>query len=284
MDQEIVNRLLDSLPQLNIGPKLGKGGQKIVHYGTHPQWGNVVIKLTTPENENERERALREIAFVAKLNSPLFASPFYFGEFTHNGQNIVYVIEEFLIGKNLREIINSIRPNVLPITEVHRIILNILEALSLLQAESLVHRDIKPENIMISESRVTLIDFGIARKLDIESLTATYEIFGPMTPGYAPPEQIKNEKRKISFRTDLFSLGVVVYELLIGKNPFLENAKSPQEAIWNVLNKTPIPLANKGFNSSMDEFVMRCLNKTCHKRPESVNRARELFESIKWEV
>jgi eukaryotic-like serine/threonine-protein kinase len=283
MEQALVDRLLESLPELSVGTRLNQGGQKVVYSAQHVQWGDVVVKIVMPDNDTEKERALREIAFARDLNSPLFTSPFHCGEFTCSGQTVVYVIEEHLQGNNLRQILTSLSPSGLNQAETMRIVSALLDALELLEPRRLVHRDIKPENIIVSPARITLIDFGIARKLDIVSLTETYAIFGPMTPGYAPPEQIRNEKRKISLRTDLFSVGILAYECITGANPFISNARSPQEAVRNVLELNPPTLSSLGFHPSLDTFVFACIAKHPHRRPASIMHAKSLFGAIRRE-
>jgi serine/threonine-protein kinase len=284
MKPALVDRLLQSLPELSVEARLSEGGQKVVYSAHHSQWGNVVLKIIIPGSTAEKERALREIAFAAELESPLFTKPYRFGEFVLDEQTVVYVVEERLPGEPLRQMINKKGRSGLGCHETKRVISSLLAALGLLEPKRLVHRDIKPENIIVSSSRVTLIDFGIARKLDIQSITETYAVFGPMTPGYAPPEQIRNEKRKISWRTDLFAVGVVMYETLVGINPFIENAQSPQEVIRNVLEKEPVSLSARGFHPSVDLFITQCFAKHCHRRPSSIKDAVTLFEEICWEA
>src|SRR5690606_38467780 len=99
---------------------------------------------------------------------------------------------------------------------------------------------IKPENIIINNTVGTvLLDFGIARHLDLNSLTHDVALFGPLTPGYAAPEQINNEKRSISARTDLFAWGILMYEMLTGVNPFTQGCATPSEALMKTLKLEP---------------------------------------------
>lgn len=129
-------------------------------------------------------------------------------------------MEEFLDGESLRQRLAAGPTSLSFVREVGDVL---LIALGQVEAARLVHRDIKPENIMLThDGRIVLIDFGIARHLDAISLTSSFAMFGPMTIGYCAPEQINNQKRAISIRTDLFALGIVLYEMVTGRNPFVD--------------------------------------------------------------
>lgn len=271
------------VPDLQVSREQIQGGQKIVVKGQCPQFGNIVVKVVCPSDESEKQRALREIDIASKLNAPYFAKLFKFGTFRFDERDFIYIIEELIDGKSLREVIEGRKPGLLPKTEQKRIIESLLNALLITEPLQRVHRDIKPENIMITSDRVVLIDFGIARHLEKNSLTDSYAFFGPMTPGYAAPEQIRNEKRKISIRTDLFSVGVLFYELATGMNPFLKKASSPQQAVAMTLQYNPAPLAEMGFSEPHNDFVAACLQKNVHRRPASIVIAIEMFKKIKWE-
>jgi serine/threonine-protein kinase len=269
------------LPNLQLGIEVKTGGQKAVIRGKLPPFGDIVLKIISASNKNERDRAIREIEVASKFDSSYFAKPYLWGELKIDFP-IIYLVEEFIPGLSLREILLHQKPVLLQRIEVKRIVENILKALSIIEKKNKVHRDIKPENIMVSNDRIVLIDFGIARDLDMSSLTDSYAIFGPMTPGYAAPEQIKNEKRKISIRTDLFSVGVLTYELLTGYNPFVLGAQSAQETVARTLSVNPDSLTNLGFQPEINSFVNMCLQKAVHRRPASVEMALYLFNKIDW--
>jgi len=276
-----IEKIKPLFSNIDIKEQIGRGGQKVVFKGEHKKYGSVALKLICPSNKSEQDRALRELLISSQLDTSYFAKIYEYNNLKLEGKNIIYVIEEFIVGESLRERINKNKPNLLPKDEVKVIIESLLKALILTESKHLVHRDIKPENIMISDKRVVLIDFGIARHLDMVSLTETFAVFGPMTPGYAAPEQIKNEKRKISIRTDLFSLGILFYELLTGENPFV--CSTVPETLNKTLNYSPIPLINKGFDHSISDFINACLEKSPHRRPASAEIALKLFYKINWE-
>ena len=283
MQQELLDRLSASLPDVTINSEIKRGGQKVVYRATYRSSIPAVFKVVLPSCREEHQRALREISIASQLQPPLFAKLYNCGEFEHEGNSVIYIIEEIVPGVNLRDRIAAVASRVLPVLQTRSIISSILDALDNVESLKLVHRDIKPENIMVSDDRTVLIDFGIARQLDIVSITPSCIPFGPMTPGYAPPEQIHNEKRKISIRTDLFSLGVVFYELLVGYNPFAANMHSVQEVVRQVLTFNPPTLNSFGFHPSFDTFIGCTLSKHCHRRPSTVAQAKTLFNNILWE-
>ncbi|MCX6143338.1 MAG: serine/threonine-protein kinase [Ignavibacteriales bacterium] len=284
MQQSVLDRLTASLPDLNVSSEIKRGGQKVVFRATYRGNVKAVFKVVMPQSSEERERALREIAITSELGSPLFARIHSYGEFEYDDNSVIYVIEELIPGSNLRDLIQAATPGLLPHGEARRIISSVLNALEMTEARNLVHRDIKPENIMVTEDRVVLIDFGIARHLDLASLTNTWAPFGPMTPGYAPPEQVRNEKRRISIRTDFFSLAVVTYELLTGFNPFIAGTRTAGEAIQRVLTFNPPHLSTYGYHESFDLFVGCAMSKYCNRRPANVAMAKALFAQIQWEA
>jgi serine/threonine-protein kinase len=138
-----------------------------------------------------------------------------------------------------------------------------------------VHRDIKPKNIVIDHrGNAWLLDFGIARVLDLESKTRTSAHQGPHSPGYSAPEQFRYEKRKITGRSDLFAVGVVLYESAIGTNPFREGADNADEARRRVAEE-PLPRLNLVWDvdNKFSDFVASLTQKYPHQRPRSCAEA-----------
>src|SRR5699024_9892762 len=124
--------------------------------------------------------------------------------------------------------------------------------------------------------RTLLLDFGIARDLSEKSLTADLAIFGPMTIGYAAPEQVKNQKRLICNRTDLFSWGIIMYEMITGYNPLIAGTNSREEVLENTLTKKTTNL--DCGNELIDTVVNKCLEKTVHRRPSSAEHILKIME------
>lgn len=281
---KVIEQILERRKDLRLEDvELKRGGQKKVFRGDLNSHIPVVLKVINISDSEERERALREIQISSELHSEHFPQLFGYEQLEYQGDHYLYVIEEYIEGKNLRQFITEDVEGSCPISEIKRIVKSILEALEIIEPLKLVHRDIKPENIIINNDRIVLIDFGIARNLSMESITETIAVFGPITPGYSPPEQVFNQKRKISIRSDFFALGVLCYELLTGINPFWKNANSANEAINNVLKIEPESLCRYGYDITFDEFVFKCLQKHTHRRPANVLQAKHLFNKISWE-
>lgn len=241
------------------------GGQKIIFKGVHKKYGDIVLKLIKMNSDNTKKRALRELEIAKNLSGNYYATVYSFGNLLYNQENYMYVIEEFIDGETLRKILK--RETKISLAETIEIGKHLLRALIPLHNNKLVHRDIKPENIIITEKGIVLLDFGIARALDKESLTADIQYLGPMTAGYAAPEQIKNQKRLICNRTDIFSWGVVMYECLEGYNPFKLNCKDIQDVIHKSCTYNPqkIDCSNQVFS----DMINKALNKSVHRRPKS---------------
>ncbi len=206
---------------------LDSGGQKDVYVGDHERFGKTVLKVVRGAG---LDRALREVEAVQALSSSHVPTVFEVGTLTTPEGPVLYLVEQYVPGQTLRHILND--RGRLGVAECLNLLGALLEAAAAMEQARIVHRDIKPENIMCGEDgAVWLLDFGIARVLDLTSITDSHARFGPHTAGYAAPEQFRNRKREIDIRADLFSIGVVVYEALSGDNPFRVGAESPLEVL-----------------------------------------------------
>lgn len=238
--------VVKNFPGVTSVSPLATGGQKSVFTCTHPDDGDVVLKIFHPDTETER--ALREIAAVKAINSQYTPSIIDFGNIDENGHSFVWVREERVPGLDLRQILAN---GPLPDSAIIAIGLNVLEALASAENSNIVHRDVKPENIIYDEATTSakLLDFGIARHLDLDSLTSTANNFGLGTLGYFPPEQLRNRKTEIDSRADLFSLGVTLYECIEGINPHVAGARDPLEVIYRIEN-IPLPCVQRDIDGS----------------------------------
>lgn len=273
MIEKLIRHCEDFLPAIQGLRRFESGGQKVVLLGTHIIYGNVVLKLIEISTESSGQRALREMEIASKLKGDHFACVYEFGSFTFENE-YMYIIEEYIEGLNLRKHLSKVGK--MDIQQVLKLGCNLLEALQTIHSENLVHRDLKPENIILSSDKVVVIDFGIARDLAKQSLTADLAFFGPMTIGYAAPEQIKNQKKQICNRTDLFSWGIIMYECLSGINPFTINSKKSEIVLKDTLTFTPPLLLCE--NQEFLHLVHACLNKAIHRRPPSAGHILEIIQ------
>lgn len=228
--------LLQNFPNVTEVRKLGGGGQKLVYSAEHPDDGNVVIKLICPVQD--AEDVAREILAVQRVGSPRVPVIQEHGRVATPFGDCYWIREQRINGSTLREAISK---SPLPIFQVLNLGRNTLEALGCAEAANIVHRDVKPENLIVDGSgKFWLLDFGIARHLNLDSRTATVLPFGKMTLGYAPPEQCRNQKKDIDGRADMFALGVTLFEALTGENPFRAGAIDPMEILRRV-ESVPLP-------------------------------------------
>ncbi len=192
-------------------------------------------ELTLPPNlsgaaRRERiERFQREAKAAGALTHPHIVTIYEVGQH----QEHRFIAMEYLIGQTLREVLTVGGP--LPVQEVMEITLQLCEALGYAHAQGVVHRDVKPDNIyLVAPNRtVKLTDFGIARMMAEPSLTSAGQVFG--TPAYMSPEQLTS--REVDYRSDIFSLGIVVYEMLTGQKPF--RGDSVVAITYQIMNAEP---------------------------------------------
>lgn len=263
-------------PNLKIDPYLiGQGGMKTVLKGFDiEQDKEVVIKIITFSGTDSEKRTQREIDILKLLSSEYFPKIIDTRTLSIQDKDIFIIIESFIDGVTLRDY----QRNVLNIEEAIRISKELLKALAKVHEKKLVHRDIKPENIMITnEKKLVLLDFGIARDLTEDSITSDLAIFGPMTIGYAAPEQIANKKRIISARTDLFSWAVVFYELIKNINPLILSDLSREQVLHRTLNFSPDTLNYSGIPDEIVYLIKKNLSPLVHRRSSSANEALEFL-------
>lgn len=248
---------------------MARGGQKIVFDGVHNSYGETVIKLYFQLND---PRSLREIQIERDLNLSMVPKIYETGTIEYEGTETLYIIEQKVKGTELRKVLESGKR--FSLEEAVTFLEQGLEFIACIENKGIVHRDIKPENIIrADDGRIFFLDFGIARILGADSLTRTGAMMGPHTPGYAAPEQFNNLKKEIDSRADIFSLGVVTYECITGKNPFREGSINALE----VLQKTPVQYSIKGDTQSQ---FMALLGAMMGKYPS--RRPRTAKQAIDW--
>ncbi len=230
------------LGRYQVEKELGKGAMGVVYLGRDPKINRVVAIKTMALSQNfeddevdeVKERFFREAETAGRLNHPNIVTIFDAGE----EHDLAYIAMEFLKGQDLTNYTKSDR--LLPVDKVLKIVIQAAEALDYAHGENVVHRDIKPANIMYeadSES-VKLTDFGIARITD-SSRTKTGMVLG--TPSYMSPEQLSG--RKVDGRSDLFSLGVMLFQLCTGQLPFkADSMASLMYKIANDAHPSPVSL------------------------------------------
>ena len=255
--------------------KLGEGGMGVVYKAVHNLSGQeVAIKMLPPElsqDENIRTRFINEARLLAKLDHPNIVTLYNFLEEDMK----FYLIMQFVKGKTLEEYIRE--KGKLSLDEAIRIFSQVCDALGYAHQMGVIHRDIKPANIMItSDMRVKVMDFGIAKLTGGTKLTATGIAVG--TVWYMSPEQIRGAE--LDARSDLYSLGITLYEALTGRVPF--NAQSDYEVRKSHVElPPPSPRSIDGsLPESVEKVLMKVLAKNPDERYQSAQEFKKAIESM----
>ena len=258
--------------------KVGKGGQKIVY---RVKKDSSVFALKIIPNSND-PRVKQEIQILSNLHCPniprVYESGLVVDDMT--GDELLYMIEEFIDGLSLRSILLS--QGSIDISLGTTILETLLQVECIKKKNQIIHRDIKPDNIMIAhDSKVYLVDFGIAKVATANSLTLTSQTHGPCTPLYAPRELAENIRKQQDVRTDLYQIGVSIYESFAGTNPFIP--RSPSENVWdNISTISPLPLTIPGDTKGLlMRYLSMLMAKNQSQRPNSAKQALNYFYSIK---
>jgi serine/threonine protein kinase len=252
------------LPQFEIGPMLGRGGMGVVYRARQAQLDRVVALKILPPLEAMSpdfvERFRREARSLAKLSHPNIVAVHDFGE--SNG--LYYFAMEFVDGVNLREMIRAGR---MKPEEALAVVPKICDALQYAHEEGVVHRDIKPENILIDKrGRVKIADFGLAKLLRRDASDATLTQTGMTlgTPRYMAPEQL-DRPESVDHRADIYSLGVVFYEMLTGEIP---------------MGRFAPPSAKVQVDVKLDEIVLRSLERDVARRYQHASEIKTDVENV----
>ncbi len=278
--EETINQLCNKL-NVTLLKEIGKGGQKQVFKVQNPFSKQImVLKVIHPDTEFERiRREIRAIKLIDHNNIPkIFSSNI---DDVVSESQYIWILEQFIDGYSLRKLIQDKKE--FSLKEIIKFLDTMFSILEVMESKNIVHRDIKPENIMVdNENNFWLIDFGIARHLDLKSLTESSSPFGPCTVGYSASEQFRNRKKEIDIRADLFSIGVVVAEMVLGYNPYLKSAKDILEVVKNIENN-PLQLFKIDGDSQylLAKFIKILGDNRISRRPRTVKEAKRLFEIIK---
>ena len=265
-----------TLGRYEIQKELGKGAMGVVYMGKDPKIQRVTaiktIRFTEEYEEEEaeklKEQFFREAETAGMLSHPNIVTIYDAGE----DHDLSYIAMEFLEGVDLKDF--AAKDKLLPMRQVIGIIADVADALGYAHEKGVVHRDIKPANIMLLQTGVAKVtDFGIARAT-ASSKTKTGVVKG--TPFYMSPEQIMG--KKVDGRSDIFSLGVVLYELLTGTQPF--KAEDLTALIYKITSEDPEPVTN--YNSKVPKAVAQIIEKALVKdREKRYQKAEQMAEHLR---
>lgn len=288
--------LLACLPSLVIDRPLAESGQRVVYLahfedsripsdvlcptGDDPdekpflygweEWGDIVVKVVSGADSDTLARLQAETAILEELRPVSFPKLRYCNLFTENPvtdqrlQERLYVsVEEFIESTPLSELVDHYKGDEKKVAGLALGIANALFPLWM-HHRKFVHRDIKPANLLIRHSgTVVVIDLGIVRETGAAGVTRTGWGQAPFTPGFAAPEQIANEKEAVSYKTDFFSIGVVMYRLMSGVDPFMpRSSMAMHEIIIAAARHHPPSLAAAtGASQQFSDFVAKAMMK-----------------------
>lgn len=260
-----IEEIAKAFPQLEIIELLGQGGMGMVYKARQPQLDRfVALKILAPDLSRDpafAERFTREARALARLNHPNIVSVFDFGQ----SGSFCYLIMEYVDGLSLWQM-EQARKRLAP-EEALAIVPKICDALQYAHDAGIVHRDIKPANILIdTKGRVKIADFGLAKLIgqNVAGLTLTQSQSTMGTPQYMAPEQVE-KPLTVDHRADIYSLGVVFYEMLTGELP---------------LGRFSPPSARAQLDVRLDEVVLKSLEKEPERRYQQVSQVKLQVETI----
>lgn len=240
--------MISQLGRYEIVDELGQGAMGIVYKAKDPLIDRVVaiktinLSLALNEKEEYEARFYQEAKAAGRLSHPNIVTIFDVGK----SGDIAYIAMEFLQGRELRDIMNDC--GLLPLDQVLDIVTQVARGLAYAHEHDIVHRDIKPSNIMVvRDGHCKITDFGIARMASSAVRTQTGMVLG--SPKYMSPEQVMG--KALDQRSDIFSLGVMLYEMLVGKAPF--NGENVNAIMYQTLNTVPPPPTT--LNSAVPEMI-----------------------------
>ncbi|HOI29926.1 MAG TPA: serine/threonine-protein kinase [Melioribacteraceae bacterium] len=259
---------------------VGKGGFKECFKIVDQHDNEFALKIIDLNNSDLR-RIEREMLILATCDSPLINKLYEFGNFVDKSFNsFSFSVEEYLGGGTLEEKLNTglTKENIVELGT------SLIEVLVYIKDKNIVHRDIKPANIMFRYNSTipVLVDFGIARDLNRTSLTPTWLPSGPCSPYYASPEQLNNEKDLIDWRTDQFSIGIVIGECFYGTHPFKNHKGSNDDAVSNVASRKKCATEFVSLSNSLGvSIILRMLEPWPHRRYQNPQELLNLFKNLR---
>jgi eukaryotic-like serine/threonine-protein kinase len=266
--------MLTQVGKYQIVEKIGVGGFGTVYKGRDPFIKrSVAIKTCQSEEEEIKKRFFREAEFAGNLHHRNITTIYDFGV-TDDGTP--YIVQEFLTGEDLDKAIKKKEP--LTLARKLQILIDVCDGLGYAHTAGIIHRDIKPSNIRILEDgTVKIMDFGIAKSM-VSSSTLTQTGITLGTASYLAPEQIRGEN--LDPRTDIFSLGVLAYEIVTGQKPFTGDHIST--VLYKIMNEMPAPPSSldPALPHGLDATILKALEKDRTKRFSSCAELRAECTSL----
>src|SRR3989304_6671197 len=254
-----------TISHYKILEKLGEGGMGEVYLAEDPNLGRkVAVKFLSSDkaaDPESRQRFVHEARAQAMLSHPNIATFYEVGEM----QDKVFIVMEYIEGQPLS---NLAQVEKLTLPEILDLAIQVGEGLQAAHEKGITHRDIKPENVLVTaKHHAKITDFGLAKWKGASTLTKTGARMG--TAFYMSPEQV--EGKKVDHRTDIFSLGTILYELLCARRPF--EGDTDTAIFYDLINTQPQPLARFARNipEKLEQIVLKCLAKKAEERYQHID-------------
>ena len=257
---------------------IAKGGQKSVSLAEFDDGTHVVVKVAPIASTSGLQRMVRECTLLRQLDNSYFPKNYDAG--LDIGSMSLTTVEEYIEGDTLQARAKEFNSK----DRIKKLLLNLVDGLEVVWKMNIVHRDLKPANIIIRpDGSPCIIDFGIARFLDMDSLTDTLSPIGPNTPLYASPEQMNNSKHLIDMRTDFFALGIIALELYLGIHPF-DTSVVPNSELTILDNLRKGKFATKTStvpkDAALTAMATQLLQQQAYMRPRDYNQLRQLINAL----
>jgi serine/threonine protein kinase len=280
----MIGRVLD---RYRIESKLGEGGMGVVYKARDTQLDRAVAIKILPHDKFadpiRKQRFVQEARAASALNHPGIVTI----HDVRSDAGIDFIVMEHVEGKTLDLMIpaKGLRP-----AEALRYGVEKADALAKAHEAGIIHRDLKPSNVMITgEGRVKILDFGLAKLLDTEASIAATKVISPLTEvgmvvgsvAYMSPEQA--EGRNVDTRSDIFSLGAVLYEMVTGRKPFAGD--TPVRILTNVVHEDPVPASKvvASVSPDVEKIIVRCLRKDPARRYQTMADLKVALEDVEEE-
>ena len=265
----MIGRIL--MGRFRINSKIARGGMGAVYLARKVDSGDLfavkVLHRDMVLDPRMRERFVNEANAAKRIDHPAVVRTYEVGE-TVSGE--IFIAMEYVDGPPLRRLL---RKGSIDSNRVVLLSAAIAQGLAAAHVSGVIHRDLKPENVLVprslkADSVAKIVDFGIARIIDAPRITTTRHVIG--TPQYISPEQAMGEP--VDRRTDVYSLGVMMYEMLTGALPFHD--KDPEKLLRKHIKSRPIPIHKLsipfGIDPVLENLVMDCLKKSPEARPSTM--------------
>jgi len=266
-----------------LDSELGSGGQGVVFRGTHVSLNiPVAIKIlsfTAAGDPALQTRFKREAQRTAMLRHPNIVT---IHDYAFE-RGMYYIVSDFIEGTDLKKLLKA-KPGPMPLDQVVAYVRQVADGLDYAHRQNIIHRDIKPGNILIDrrDGRVVLVDFGLARMMENEDLSVTSARGGtPGTPAYMSPEQITGEE--LDQRTDVYSVAVVVYEMVTGRSPFSGEHDTTASILYKQVHEPPPPPRSivPSLSPQVEGVMLKALAKDPDERYQTVGRFVDALENAR---